>query len=110
MTKDSKRCVYRVATGQAGIYVRASLLETIPDKEVEVNTFQRRIIKYRQHLFTFLYHLEVPPDNNTSERAVRNVKIKQKVSGLFKSEKGAQIYAVVRPITDTRIKNGQGIM
>jgi transposase len=86
------------------------LEEIIPDKEVEVNTFQRRIIRYRQHLFTFLYHPEVPPDNNASERAVRNVKVKQKVSGLFKSAKGAQIYAVIRSITDTCIKNGQGII
>lgn len=86
------------------------LEETIPDKEVEVNSFKKRIIKYRQHLFTFLYHQEVPPDNNASERSIRNVKVKQKVSGFFKSAKGAQSYAVIRSITDTCIKNGQGII
>ena len=83
------------------------LQETIPEKQVEVNTFQKRISKYKPYLFTFLYHPEVPPDNNASERAIRNVKVKQKVSGLFKSANGAQIYARIRSITDTCIKNGQ---
>lgn len=86
------------------------LEETIPDKHVEVTTFQKRIIKYRQHLLTFLYHPEVPPDNNASERAIRNVKVKQKVSGLFKSARGAQIYATIRSITDTCIKNGKSTL
>jgi transposase len=86
------------------------LQEKIPEAHIEVNTFQRRIIKYKDYLFTFLYHQEVPPDNNASERAIRNIKVKQKISGLFKSEKGAQIYAVIRSITDTCGKNTQSIM
>lgn len=90
--------------------LRQLLEKIIPDKEVEVNTFKRRIIKYQNYIFTFLYHQEVPPDNNASERSIRNVKVKQKVSGLFKSAKGAHIYAVIRSITDTCIKNGQGII
>ena len=83
------------------------LEETIPEGHVEVATFQKRMIRYRNHLFTFLYHDEVPPDNNASERAIRNIKVKQKVSGMFKSAKGAQIYAAIRSITDTCIKNGK---
>ncbi len=38
------------------------------------------------------------------------MKVKQKVSGMFKSAKGAQIYATIRSITDTCIKNGKGIL
>tara|TARA_R110001583_G_scaffold48651_2_gene152382 strand:+ start:2177 stop:2371 length:195 start_codon:yes stop_codon:yes gene_type:complete len=52
----------------------------------------------------------VPPDNNASERAIRNVKVKQKVSGQFKTEDGAQVYAIIRSVTDTCIKNGQNIL
>ena len=67
--------------------------------------FQKRIIKYRDHVFTFLYHPDVPPDNNGSERAIRNVKVKQKISGQFKSYTGAETFAILRSIIDTAIKN-----
>lgn len=52
----------------------------------------------------------MPPDNNASERAIRNIKVKQKVSGQFKSPNGAFAFAVLRSITDTSIKNGQGVV
>ena len=39
----------------------------------------------KNHIFTFLEHPNIPPDNNGSERAIRNVKVKIKVSGQFKS-------------------------
>lgn len=48
--------------------------------------------------------------NNASERAIRNVKVKQKVSGQFKTENEAQHYAVIRSVTDTCIKNGQNVL
>ena len=35
-----------------------------------------------------LYHPKVPPYNNGSERAIRNIKVKQKISGQFKSDDG----------------------
>jgi transposase len=76
----------------------------------ELITFQKRLIKYKNYLFTFLYHLKVPPDNNASERAIRNIKVKQKISGQFKSTKGAFNFAVLRSITDTAIKNNQNVL
>jgi hypothetical protein len=41
------------------------------------------------------------------ERAIRNFKIKQKISGFFKSIEGARGYAAIRSIIDTAIKNDQ---
>ena len=58
----------------------------------------------RQNLFTFLYIENVPPDNNGSERAVRNIKVKQKISGQFKIDKTAQNFAQIRSVIDTTIK------
>ena len=63
-----------------------------------------------QHLFTFLFIEEVPPDNNASERAIRNVKVKQKISGQFKSNKTAQNFAKIRSVIDTTIKNGMNVL
>lgn len=37
-------------------------------------------------------------------------KVKQKVSGEFKTENGAQVYGVIGLLNDTCIKNGQNIL
>ena len=58
----------------------------------------------------FLYHQNVPPDNNASERAVRNIKVKQKISGQFKSQKGAERFAIIRSIIDTLTKNNLNVL
>jgi hypothetical protein len=73
--------------------------------------FIKRLIKHRQSIFTFLIYPYVPPDNNASERAIRNIKIKMKVSGQFRNDvgKGADRYAKIRSVVDTTIKNGQDV-
>lgn len=87
------------------------LLETVlPSDMKELIAFQKRMLRYRDHVFTFLYDPDVPPDNNGSERAIRNIKVKQKISGQFKSIKGAECFAIIRSITDTCIKNGQSVL
>ena len=86
------------------------LEQKIDEKYRDTRSFQKRITKYKDYVFTFLYHPKVPPDNNDSERAIRNVKVKQKVSGQFKSMDGARAFAVPRSITDTAIKNGQNVL
>ncbi len=75
----------------------------------KIAPFWKRMIKHADKVFTFLHHENVPPDNNGSERAIRNVKVKQKVSGQFKSEKGARQYAVGRSIIDTANKQGKNV-
>jgi len=62
--------------------------------------------KAKDKIFTFLLDENIPPDNNGSERAIRNVKVKQKVSGQFKSLDGAKNYATLRSIIDTSRKRG----
>ncbi len=62
------------------------------------------MVKHRNSIFTFLYYENVEPDNNASERAIRNVKVKQKISGQFKTEKGGESFAILRTIIDTAIK------
>jgi transposase len=82
----------------------------INPKNKELVTFRNRLIKYREFVFTFLYHPKVPPDNNGSERAIRNIKVKQKISGQFQSPNGAFNFAVLRSVTDTIIKNNQNVV
>jgi len=72
------------------------------ETQKQVKSFE----KSKDKIFTFLLDENIPPDNNASERAIRNVKVKQKVSGQFKSLEGAQNYAALRSIIDTSRKRG----
>ncbi len=76
----------------------------------ELYSFYKRMCRERQYLFTFLFIGKVPPDNNASERAIRNVKGKQKISGQFKIEHAAQNFAKIRSVIDTTIKNGMNVV
>jgi hypothetical protein len=82
----------------------------IDEKLKELVSFRKRMLKYKDYILTFLYHPKVPPDNNGSERAIRNVKVKQKISGQFKSWKGVENFMVLRSITDTTLKNDQNVL
>ena len=86
------------------------LAELIDPSQKELVTFQKRLVKYRDYIFPFLYHPEVPAHNNDSERAIRNIKIKQKISGQFKTLSSAENFAILRSIIDTSIKNGQNVL
>lgn len=86
------------------------LLNTFLNKNNTPKTliFQKAMQTNRQSLFSFLYHKEVPPDNNGSERGVRNFKVKQKISGQFKT--GQKAYAILRSVVDTSIKRNTPVM
>ena len=77
-------------------------IETTPKSETskQINSFK----KARDKIFTFLLHPNIPPDNNGSERAIRNLKVKLKVSQQFKSPQGAKDYATLRSLIDTARK------
>jgi len=108
--QDRNKEKYKI--GRTGIVRKMEqLLEHPPEKEQkELYTFYKRMGRERQNLFTFLFIRDVPPDNNGSERAVRNIKVKQKVSGQFKLGTTAQNFAQIRSVIDTAIKNGLNIL
>lgn len=78
------------------------------EKYQKTLTFQISMIKLRQQLLPCLYQLDIPPDNNTSEQAIRNIKVKQKVSGQFKS--GQNAFCILRSVIDTLRKRGVDIL
>jgi hypothetical protein len=68
---------------------------------------QRSLLKHRESIFRFLSNPDIPYDNNATERAIRIFKVKQKVSGCFRSKKGADAHTQLLSIADTSKKNGQ---
>lgn len=85
------------------------LLEQTFSQEKAPKTYALRnsLRKHRDKLLTFLYHQGLLPDNNGSERAIRNVRVKQKISGQFKS--GQQAFCVIRSLIDTAIKRNLNV-
>jgi len=67
----------------------------------------KSLTKYKAYVFKFLFDPDVPYENNACERAVRNLKVKQKVSGMFKSQQGANAYCQIHSIAQTAKKNNQ---
>ena len=67
-------------------HVSAFYTRTITGKQYTselVITYQKRFVRYRDSLFTFLEHDGVPWHNNTAERALRHIAKQQQISMSF---------------------------
>ena len=69
-----------------------------------------RLRDYRAAVLAFLYHPEVPFDNNLAERDLRMMKVKQKISGCFRTWAGAEVFAAVRSYLATARKQGVSML
>lgn len=98
-----------LATGEAQNPAVASTGKRGMPKQSKATNLLRRLREYSDEVWRFMLEPDVPFTNNLAEQAVRMPKVKQKVSGCFRTLQGAQTYSVIRSYAATMHKQGANI-
>ena len=70
----------------------------------------RRLSTRKDEVLRFLVDPRLPFTNNLAEQAARMMKLRQKISGGFRSEQGARDFAVIRSLIATAKKQGWNVI
>ena len=78
-------------------------------KQSKATNLIGRLRDYKDDVWRFMTQPDVPFTNNLAEQTVRMPKVKQKVSGCFRTLPGAQAYCVIRSYCATMYKQGGNV-
>lgn len=97
-----------------GEQLNPEAVKTAATKGPVKQSFAFNLLKrFRLHadaVLLFITDHAVPFTNNLGERAVRMPKVKQKISGCFRTVIGAENFCVIRSCLDTLRKQGHGML
>jgi transposase len=95
--------LYRSAA-QIGIPQTAARRDAVMKKD---NALARRLIDRQDDYLRLTTDPRIPADNNGSERDIRMIKLRQKVSGCLRTLTGAKQFCAIRSYLSTAAKHGR---
>jgi transposase len=104
-TLDKHVQLYRSAA-QIGITATAARSDKVMRKH---NALARRLRDRQDDYLRFTRDWQIPPDNNGSERDIRMIKLRQKVSGCLRTLTGATQFCAIRSYLSTAAKHSRNL-
>jgi transposase len=97
--KEWEKDIVRAKTGPRGRKIKS-----------KAANLGERFMLYKDAILRFIWDDHIPFDNNQAERDLRMVKVKQKISGSFRTESGAKIFARMRSVISTLLKQQRPVL
>jgi len=76
----------------------------------DVQALANRLVEHGSQYLAFLDNDNIPFTNNQAEQDIRMIKVKQKISGGFRTEAGAKNFVKIRGFISTMKKHGKNII